>query len=169
MSTSEIERTERRSAVRFALMSALCLVFALIYEHFSHQVYSAYMIFAFVIPLLGGALPHYLISRSRASEFDQTEFDRMGLGDSGQRVKRAETLGLDLYNYGVETLTVGSLFKGVLEIYGTTSRLTAFYLIAGIFLALAGVLIYIFRGNMVKYKTSEVPRRERSGKERYFS
>ncbi|MGI6176941.1 MAG: hypothetical protein ACOYJO_00565 [Eubacterium sp.] len=164
MSISDIEK---KNAVKFALLSAFCLVFALIYEHFSHQVYSAFMIFAFAIPLLGGALPHYLIFRSREAEFDETEFDKMGLGDSGERKQRAERLGLDIYNYGIETLTVGSIFKGVLDIYGTTSNLTPIYLIAGVGLAIVGVLIYLYARNMIKYKSGKLPINNRE--ERYYS
>ena len=44
----------------FLFASAFFALFAFIYEMFSHGVYSAYMIFAFLIPLvLGGILDIY--------------------------------------------------------------------------------------------------------------
>ena len=40
-------------------------------------------------------------------------------------------------------LTVGSLVKGALDIYGTTNHLTIIYLIVGLVLILAGTIQYI--------------------------
>ena len=59
MFTSGIDE-KRKRVLRHAageLGAALfCAVFGMIYEVFSHEVYSYYMIYAFVIPLLLGAL-----------------------------------------------------------------------------------------------------------------
>jgi hypothetical protein len=49
----------------------------------------------------------------------------------------------NLYNSGIATLTVGSIYLGVLEIYGTTSALTRIYFITGAAFVLAGITAYI--------------------------
>ena len=49
-----------------------------------------------------------------------------------------------LYDSGLAALTAGSVFRGVLEIYGTTSRLSAVYWICGTALCGFGLAIYGF-------------------------
>lgn len=46
-----------------------------------------------------------------------------------------------LWHMGLAALTVGSLFGGVLEIYGTTSRLLSVYPLVGGILAGAGAVL----------------------------
>lgn len=48
--------TKFKRRVYILAVSAFCTVFGEVYEHFSHNVYSAYMVFAFAFPLAGGAL-----------------------------------------------------------------------------------------------------------------
>ena len=94
--------------------------FAAIYECFSHQVYSLAMILAFLYPLLGGLIPTTLLMLAK---------DRLLPGDWPR----------SLWAVGIAALTLGSLFRGVLEIYGTTSRLSAVYPMLGwTLLALGG-------------------------------
>ena len=100
-------------------------LFGAVYEQFSHGVYSNYMIFAFLIPLLGGAVPYTLLSMA-------------------PRRFRPGIAGRCLYNSGLATLTAGSLFRGVLEIYGTTSRWSPVYAIAGGALTLTGAVLWLF-------------------------
>lgn len=45
--------SEARTAFRFLFVSLAVLVFGMVYEVFSHGVYSKFMIFAFVFPLVG--------------------------------------------------------------------------------------------------------------------
>ncbi len=52
----------KKISFRYLMGALFCIVFAVIYESFSHQVYSGYMIFAFALPLVGGALPYLLIT-----------------------------------------------------------------------------------------------------------
>lgn len=105
------------------VISAFCLVFAFIYEHFSHGVTSLFMMCAFLIPLLGGFLVNLIIESAR-------------LGIPGK-------WSSNLYNSGIAALTVGSVVKGALDIYGTTNHLTIIYLIAGLVFIFAGVIQYI--------------------------
>jgi len=104
-------------------ISAFCIVFAGIYEYFSHEVYSAFMIFAFLIPFLGGTVVFYTIKRFAISSMP------------GESLVR-------LYNCGIATLTVGSIFQGVLEIYGTTNSLVNVYLVSYLTFKPTVILIY---------------------------
>ena len=102
--------------------------FAAIYELFSHQVYSHFLIFAFLIPLFGGVLPYSLLSGS-------------------QRSKKPGILAQCLYNSGLATLTAGSIFHGILEIYGTTSHLSIVYWTIGFSLSILGLIAYVAAAN----------------------
>ena len=60
---------------------------------------------------------------------------------------------LRLYNCGIATLIVGSIFQGVLEIYGTTNSLVNVYLAVGAMLIISAVAIYI-RAVLKKHSTA---------------
>ncbi|MBR4157461.1 MAG: hypothetical protein IKR07_00945 [Oscillospiraceae bacterium] len=85
------------------------------------------MIFAFAVPLLLGALLYALL---------------LHFGKAPGRVF------LNLWNAGVACLSVGSVFQGVLAIYGTTNALIVVYPIAGgilMLLGLASAFLYLPR------------------------
>ena len=115
----------RKTRDLFFAAAAGTMTFAVIYELFSHQVYSNYMIFAFLIPLLGGAVPYTLLSMAPRRFYPGIP-------------------GRCLYNSGLAALTAGSLFRGVLEIYGTTSRWSPVYAVAGGALTLTGAVLWLF-------------------------
>lgn len=150
---------------RICLAAAVfCAVFGFIYEMFSHEVYSAYMIFAFAIPLLAGAVPAFcfgyyakrksgkedpavgpdIADPEKEAEMD-TEADKYGMMEyrADRREHRRQGICLpgqicrSAWNSGIAALTVGCIFRGVLEIYGTTNRLIVVYPVA------AGVLMCI--------------------------
>ena len=107
-----------RAALGHLAAAALCALFGAVYERFSHGVYSYYMIYAFALPMMLGALPLLLLAlRGRAFP--------------GRTV-------LWLWNAGIAALTIGCLFRGALDIYGTTHRLTIVYPIVGGGLLAAG-------------------------------
>ena len=97
-------------------------LFGAIYEAFSHEVYSYYMIYAFALPLVLGVLPFALLLFC------------------GKRPPRAAAL---LWNYGIAALSVGCVFRGVLEIYGTTNSLRAAYPIVGAALLTAAFIVWL--------------------------
>ena len=111
----------------FLGVSAFVGLFAFIYEQFSHGVVSKPMVYAFVYPLAMGFLPALIFSL----------FKRL------KEVPYASLLrfGVNIYVSGVATLTMGSVAKGVVEIYGTTNRLIKYYEIAGWPLAVIGAFI----------------------------
>jgi len=118
--TSETEL--KRNLLWNVCATVFLALFGAIYEKFSHEVYSYHMIYAFAVPLLLGVLPEaVLLLRKR----------HVGRG------------ALSLWNYGIATLSVGSVFQGALEIYGTTNSLSIVYPIAGGALLLAGVFCYL--------------------------
>ena len=54
-------RREKMAKTGFAYLFAtlFCMLFGAVYEHFSHQVFSYYMVYAFVFPMGGGVLPFF--------------------------------------------------------------------------------------------------------------
>lgn len=123
MCASDIDH--RRKWVQCAfyyLLTALAVAaFGVIYEAFSHGVYSWYMLYAFAFPLVGGTLP----------------FLSMGL--FSERHYPARTC-ISFYHCGIATLTVGSIVQGILEIYGTTNTLAGYYWpVGGILITVAMV------------------------------
>ena len=121
MSDKPVSEKKYAAVTGAYLLSALgCAIFGEVYELFSHEVYSCFMICAFAFPLLLGAIPFFLL-RKRGKPFPG---------------KAAE-----LVHAGVAALTVGSMLQGVLEIYGTSNPLTIAYWAAGGTLTATGWLL----------------------------
>ena len=111
-------------AARLYVLAAVnAAVFSAIYEHFSFGVYSPFMIFAFAVPLLMGSLVFLLLGKA--------------LKKTGTSVP---ALVCKFWHAAVATLTVGFLFRGVLDIYGTSSSLGAVYWTASAVLAALSLL-----------------------------
>ncbi len=127
MSASDInirKYSAGRTALNYLLISLFLVLFGAVYEAFSHEVYSYYMIYAFVFPLLFGTLPFLALSLEKTK-------------------KQPGAFCRSLYHAGVAALSVGSVFRGVLEIYGTTNALINVYWYAGAVLILSAVLLYV--------------------------
>ncbi|WP_049895703.1 hypothetical protein [Oribacterium sp. NK2B42] len=114
----------------YVLITIAVALFGAIYEYFSFGVYSYYMIYAFVIPLILGVLPWIFIAS-----------DRMGKGAAEKDFPPMYTI--NLWGSGIATLTVGSVFHGILDIYGTTGSLSKVYFIVGAVLLLVAVMTFI--------------------------
>lgn len=106
LSTSAI-----KTGLQYFTAALLCALFGAVYELFSHSVFSCYMLYAFMIPLVGGALLFFLI-----------EYFQWKIPGKASR---------SLWQFGIAVLTVGCLLQGVLEIYGTTNRLMIVYWVGG--------------------------------------
>lgn len=115
-----------KSGFVYLIVAIFCALFGAIYEHFSHEVYSYYMIYAFTYPLLMGVLPFLLVYKY-------------------EKIPMPGRISENVYNAGVGTLTVGSIVKGVLVIYGTGNTLVRNYLIVGIVMILMGVSMYLLK------------------------
>ncbi len=116
-----------QTAIVYLWISLFSAMFGIVYEIFSHQVYSSYMLFAFAFPLLGGALPFLAISFLQGKWYPGV-------------------IARNLYHSGIAALTVGSIVQGVLEIYGTTNDLIRIYWGGGALLVGLGILVFLWRG-----------------------
>ena len=97
-------------------ISAFVFIFSQVYEHFSHGVYSGFMIYAFLIPFIGLFIPSLL---------------------NNLILKRTVSDNVTLpWKCGIATLSAGSIYKGLLEIYGTSGTFEMVYLIIGSFLCI---------------------------------
>lgn len=128
MFTSD-EKRLARAALDDALLAAFFAFFGGVYELFSHEVYSYWMIYAFAIPLVGGVIPMVVLLL---------------------RHKLPSVRSLMLWHFGLVTLTVGSVMQGVVAIYGSTNRLIAVYPAVG-----AALLLLALAPGRQKRETTE--------------
>ena len=114
-----MEKEIKKNLFYNTVWAAFLALFGAIYELFSHGVTSYYMIYAFAVPLIMGVLPYEMMLI--------------------KNIFPGKTFA-DIWNTAIATLSVGCVFKGVLEIYGTTNRLIIVYPIAGTILILISFL-----------------------------
>ncbi len=127
MCTSDEKNYLYKHALIYCIITLFCAAFGGIYEHFSYGVYSSNMLYAFIYPLAGGILPVIIVILT--GKFRLTPQTRMSVY---------------MYNSGIALFTVGSILKGVLDIYGTTNHLIKYYYVCGSVLLLIGIVGYIF-------------------------
>ena len=121
----------RREAKLCLIAALVCAVFGGIYEMFSHQVYSAYMIGAFAIPLLLGAVPVYgIVKWIRHQTYAMMDKDTADDESGWDGFCLPGRICRNAWVSGIAALTVGCIFRGILEIYGTTNRLITVYPVA---------------------------------------
>jgi len=82
------------------------------------------MIFAFVIPLVMGCLFYTIIYLTKTNKY----FNR---------------LSLSLLNSSILAFSLGSIMKGVLDIYGTTNSMLVIYIWIGISLIVLSIIFNI--------------------------
>ena len=99
--------------IPYIIVSIICLIASLIYEHFSHGVVSIFMLYACVVPFTAGIL--------------KLIFNKI--------------LNSTLYRAGWITLLAYSYLRGVLEIYGTTSSYLVYFLYVGVGMVLLSITI----------------------------
>ena len=110
-----------KTALVYAGVTALCLVFCAIYEVFSFGEHSLYMRMMFMMPLLGGAVPFGLMAASQNPPY----------------ISRG---AFNLWNSGLAVRVSGCLVRGIIEISGRVSDYDNYYwVISGVLLALAFV------------------------------
>ena len=109
----------KRAAITGASLALLCVVFTVIYEHFSHGAASPHMRSMFLMPLVGLAIPALL-------------------GYLTPLHRSIGRLAFNLWNSGLAVWVVGCLFRGIVNISGRFTDLDRIYWIAGwVFLAAA--------------------------------
>lgn len=111
-----------RSMIVGGSLAALCVIFTVIYEQFSHGAISVHMRCMFLMPLAGCVLPalvgyvtplHRLVSRA----------------------------AFNLWNSGLAVWTVGCLFRGIVNISGRYTDLDSVYWVTGWIFLGSSVLI----------------------------
>ena len=121
---------------RYVGITVFTAMFSLIYEYFSHGVYSGFMLWAALIPLACVVLPYTLWLRYQGAGVGQKNHKQIvdlqdGRIQDADRRSEETNVPLCIYQTSILTFLAGSIFKGILEIYGTTNRLSAVYWIAG--------------------------------------
>lgn len=126
MFISDIKKSQKKIeklVLNYLIATMVCAGFGAVYEVFSHGVYSYYMLYAFMIPFLGGVVYFYCILYFRS--------------------KTPGYIARRLHHFGISTLTIGCILCGVLEIYGTSNRLVLFYFIVGGIFLVIGNFAYL--------------------------
>lgn len=126
ISEPENKRKTAKTGFLYLVISVFCAVVGAVYELYGHGVYSYYMLYAFLFPLVLGAVLFTALSLF------------------GKRMPGTPACGF--YHAGIAAWTVGSFMRGVLEIYGTTNRLLRVYPITGMILVVIGIGIYGLKG-----------------------
>ena len=124
-------------ALYHLLAAIFCAVFGGVYELFSHGVYSLFMLYAFLIPLVLGTLPFLIIGLNTEKKTDEDG----AAAESSAQTGRLNKYSLRFWISGTVVLTVGCLLKGVLEIFGTTNRLIIVYPVAGVIFLILGLIM----------------------------
>ena len=127
-------RISARYTRNYVLVTCFVALFSLVYERFSFGVWSGFMVFAFAASLVLGVLP-WAVNTALARPISPDPSARQ------------------LWNAGIAVLTVGCLFRGILDIYGTTSALGTVYWIVGPVLLLASILASRDRRHCYKSRT----------------
>lgn len=117
----------------YLLITIVCQVFSMIYESFSHHVYSPYMVFAPVIPMIGGVLMAELMNLL-------------------PKEMQPGQVSVNLYNASIGTWIVGSLVQGALEIYGTEHPHAVWYRNAGSILFGVAAAVWLVKITACKSK-----------------
>ena len=118
----DIKKLYLKTALVYFISSVVTVVFSIVYSFFSHEVYSDYLTYAFLYPLIGGAVLYLFISK----------------------INIFKKWPYNFYNAGIATITTGSILAGINEIAGAdTLYFMWFYLVGIIFIVLALVLILV--------------------------
>ena len=114
----------KKQAKKYLYFTSFIFIFGIIYETFSHGVYTPYMYLSFLIPLTLGVLLKIILLYTNI---------------------KIPIISDDLYNQFINTLTVGCIFNGILIIYGTTNSLLNIYFIVSALLLMLSILFLITR------------------------
>lgn len=120
MYTLDINFFKKQSIIYF-IISILTFIISIIYELFSHNIISAYMMCSCLIPLIFGALISLLIYKKVLK-------------------KIPNRISVNFYNASIATITVFLFVSGILEIAGRANKLISIYIIITILLLLISFL-----------------------------
>ena len=126
----------KKQISKYFILSLIFLFFGFIYEQFSHNIYSSYMIYAFLFPLIMGTIIYIIIDKTKINDL-------------------LTPLAMSFYNSSILTFSLGSIIQGVLDIYGTTNKLVFYYLIVGIILLMISLIINIINNIKILKSSSK--------------
>lgn len=112
----------KKTAIIYIFISLFVFIFSLIYEHFSHEVYSKYMLYSSLIPLILGSVINYIVYLVNIKIY---------------------IINYNIHNSLILCLTLGFLLKGALDIYGTTNQLLIIYQYISVVLIFINILIIL--------------------------
>ena len=135
-----------RTGIVYLWVSVAIAIAAAIYGLFSHGVYSYFMTYAFMIPLLAGAMPHLMTALKDRTENGSAGKISFGMSPEGSNNRMPHITAADIQTAVVATLTAGSIMKGVLDIYGTTNRLLIAYPVIAVLILAAAVAAKLVPG-----------------------
>lgn len=115
----KLDNEKKKKIIIYIVSSVVCILINFIYSLFSHGVYSNFMNFMFLIPLLLGTI-NVLVNIHNS------------------------IVSNDLALCGILTLTMGFFTKGIFEIAGTSSKYQLVYYVVGISLYF-GSCIFAFK------------------------
>ena len=122
------EKSKKKSLAIFISYVGIAIfiaVFGIVYEQFSHNVFSAEMYFAWVWVLGFGLIPHAVLCFAPIK-------------------KVPGIISGSIYNLGVAFVTTRSIYIGVIDIYGTNNtKWVVTYTIVGIIFLVAGAMFYL--------------------------
>lgn len=133
ISDNKTSQLSWKSLLPITLTTVFVFVFAKIYGIFSHGVSPAFMSYAFLLPLSLIFLPK-LLNLCTGNRLWNGSLET----EEGEKKLFLSSLASFLWKSGVAVLTVGSLYKGVLDIYGTSGSFEWVYLVVGIVTLAAG-------------------------------
>ena len=109
----------------YTVSSVFFAIFGFVYEQFSHEVYSDFMIFACFIPLIFGVVPFVIAFLS-------------------EKIHLPKPFVTQLYGSGIIALTIGSIMQGVLDIYGTTnSKIIVYPVVGGLMIVISLIIAVV--------------------------
>ena len=130
-------KSNARLAVAFLGVTAFCGFFSSVYLSLSHGVFSPCMVYLSVIPFVLGVLPYSLLYLLK--------------------LKSPSSAAKQLYNWGVISVLLGFLVKGIVDIsgyvvtkvsfFGISLNYTVIYFSIGAALFILGVVMYVIPTN----------------------
>lgn len=131
ISSTSSNKSAKKSLFIYIGVTIFAGIFSFAYELFSHQVYSNFMVYLFVIPLILGVIPNAFA----------LAIPRLNVGSAWQKTVQA---------FAIATPSVGSILQGIVEIYGTTNSLINYFFIAGGVFLLMSVVIWIINADRAR-------------------
>lgn len=113
----------RKTALFYFGISIFCIIFTLIYEHYSYGEHSTYMRAMFLFPLIGGTLLSLLA------------YDKGFTKTLGRR-------SYNLWNSGIAIFINGCLIRGIINISGRFTEYDGLYWFLGTCFLLAAIVFY---------------------------